>query len=226
MLELFQQKRTIISRGEWLGSMNERKSDDEELLQRMQDGDEEAFVKLYRRWQAPIFRFAFQMSGSRTAAEDVTQEVFMALIRNSRGYCASRGSFGAWLYGIARHIMPRAISREKTPAVSLNETAREAQIEKCCQPGGDPHDEAVRRQRTERLRKTVLTLPVHYREVLVLCELHEMNYADAATSLGCSIGTVRSRLHRARSMLAERLRSAGFETARPLGTTAPDGCAV
>jgi len=206
--------------------MNERKSGDEELLRVMQDGDEEAFVTLYRRWQAPIFRFALQMSGSRAAAEDVTQEVFMALIRDSRGYCAARGSFGAWLYGIARHVTLRAIHREKTLVASLDATAGEAQVENRHAPGGNPHDEAVRRQRTEHLWSAVLALPVHYREVLVLCELHEMNYADAAASLGCSIGTVRSRLHRARSMLAERLRSAGFETARQLGTTAPDGCAV
>lgn len=206
--------------------MNERKSGDEELLRVMQDGDEEAFVTLYRRWQAPIFRFALQMSGSRAAAEDVTQEVFLALIRDSRGYCAARGSFGAWLYGIARHVTLRAIHREKTLVASLDETEGEAQVEKRRASGGDPHDEAVRRQRTERLWSAVLTLPIHYREVLVLCELHEMNYTDAAASLGCSIGTVRSRLHRARSMLAERLRSAGFENARPLGTTAPNGCTV
>jgi len=206
--------------------MNERKSDDEELLRLMQDGDEEGFVALYRRWQAPIFRFALQMSGSRAAAEDVTQEVFLVLIRDSRGFRPSRGSFGAWLYGIARHVTLRAIHREKTGAASLDETGREAQIENCRAPGGDPHNEAVQRQATERLWSAILALPAHYREVLVLCELHEMNYADTAMSLGCSVGTVRSRLHRARSMLAERLRSAGFETARRLETTAPDGCAV
>ncbi len=206
--------------------MSDRQSGDEDLLRMMQDGNEEAFVTLYRRWQAPIFRFALRMSGSRAAAEDVTQEVFMALIRCSGGHCAERGSFGAWLYGIARHVTLRTIERKKIPRTFPNDAERQKQLENLRSPDGDPHDETVRRQRTERLRKAVLGLPVHYREVVVLCELHEMDYAEAARSLGCSIGTVRSRLHRARSILAERLQSAGLEAALPVRKIASNGCAV
>ncbi len=204
--------------------MIEQKPSDEELLQTMQDGNEEAFVTLYRRWQAAIFRFGLQMTGSRAAAEDATQEVFMALIRNSRGYRASCGSFGAWLYGIARHVILHAADRQKQATLPLNDA--DAQIESLCSTRGDPHNELVRRQQMNRLRNALLSLPVHYREVIVLCVLHEMNYADSAISLGCSIGTVRSRLHRARAMLAERLPLDGFEAARPLEKIAPDGCAV
>ncbi len=205
--------------------MSDRIPGDAELLRTMQDGDEDAFLALYRRWQAPIFRFALRMLGSRAAAEDVTQEVFMAVIRDSRGYCSSRGSFGSWLYGIARHLILRTIEREKASPSAPDAAEGPARIEGLCSPHGDPLDETVRRQRTERLRKAVLSLPVHYREVVVLCELHEMDYAEAAKSLGCSIGTVRSRLHRARSILAERLQS-GFAEVRTVGKIAPDGCAV
>ncbi len=205
--------------------MSDRIPGDAELLQTMQEGGEDAFLALYRRWQAPIFRFALRMLGSRTAAEDVTQEVFMAVIRDSRGYRSSRGSFGSWLYGIARHLILRTIERERASPAPPDAAEGQARIEGLRSPQGDPHDESVRRQRTERLRKAVLSLPVHYREVVVLCELHEMDYAEAAKSLGCSIGTIRSRLHRARSILAERLQS-GFAEVRTVGKIAPDGCAV
>lgn len=205
--------------------MSDTMPGDAELLRTMQDGDEDAFLALYRRWQGPIFRYALRMLGSRMAAEDATQEVFMALIRDSRGYSSSRGSFGSWLYGIARHVILRAIEREKSSPAPPGDLEIPARTEGLRSPLGDPHDESVRRQRTERLRRAVLNLPVHYREVVVLCELHEMDYAEAAKSLGCSIGTIRSRLHRARSILAERLQSK-FEEVRPVGKIAPDGCAV
>ncbi len=225
-LELFRERQAITVLENGLRCMGEQEPADVDLLRAMQDGDEAAFVALYQRWQGRIFRFALQMRGSRAAAEDVTQEVFMALIRDSRGYMASRGTFGAWLYGIARHMIRRAIDREKAPAISLNDAEGSAQVENLPSSCGDPHDATVQKQRTDRLRIALLSLPIHYREVLVLCELHEMNYAETARSLGCRIGTVRSRLHRARAMLAERLRSGGLKTSRPLSTIAPDGCAL
>ncbi len=76
---------------------------DDDLLQRMMAGDEEAFLALYRRRQARIYRFALQMSGNPAIAEDVTQEVFMTLIREPQRYDPSRGRLSAFLYGIARN---------------------------------------------------------------------------------------------------------------------------
>lgn len=209
--------------------MTERKPSDEELWRAMADGDEEAFVTLYRRWQAPIHRFAVQMSGSRAVAEDVTQEVFIALIRDPSGYRPSRGSFGAYLYGIARHLLLRALERERASGAGIP-ACRPGDFEltgkDACPTADGPHEELLRNQQVERLWKAILGLPVHYREALVLCELHEMNYAEAAKLLGCGLGTVRSRLHRARAMLTERLRSARFEAGRAVSGIEPNGCAV
>jgi RNA polymerase sigma-70 factor (ECF subfamily) len=70
----------------------------------------------------------------------------------------------------------------------------------------------------------VLALPAHYREVVVLCELHEMSYAEAATTLGCAVGTVRSRLHRARGLLVERLREVREREANVAGDFDPLRC--
>jgi RNA polymerase sigma-70 factor, ECF subfamily len=196
---------------------------DDELLRDLAAGDEDAFLTLYRRWQGPVFRFALQMSGSRAVADDVTQETFLVLMRDSRGYRAARGTVGAYLYGIARHITLRSLRRsERSIAVEEEMLANVAEAADLAT--ADPYQQSVRSQRSERLWAAVLALPVHYREVIVLCELHEMDYAAAAALLGCSIGTVRSRLHRARAILTERLRSAGLAP-NPIAAV-PDGSGI
>src|SRR4249919_2690686 len=90
---------------------------DDELLLRMQSGDEEAFVALYRRRQAGLFRFALHMSGSMPVAEDVTQEVFLALLREECGYDPDRGTLSGYLFGIARKLVLRHLERGRSDVV-------------------------------------------------------------------------------------------------------------
>jgi len=180
---------------------------DTELLRLMQSGDEEAFTALYRRRQGGVYRFALQMSGSETLAEDVVQETFMVLMRDAGNFDASRGSLAAYLYGIARNHVLRAFDRERA-LVRFDDGTEEggdSQHENLiARP--DPLGDLTRAESVEQLRQAVLALPTHYREVVVLCELHEMSYQEAADALGCVVGTVRSRLHRARAMLTEKMR--------------------
>lgn len=184
--------------------LNANNTPDEELLRRMKAGDETAFIVLYRRWQPGIYRFALRMSGSESLAEDVTQEVFMVLMRDSSRYDASKGSLSAYLYGIARFQVLRKIQRERTMvSIDAEETDVPEETLMICY---DPLLDLTREETVQSVRDAILVLPPHYREVVVLCELHEMSYADAATTLGCAIGTVRSRLHRARGLLLEKLR--------------------
>src|SRR5258708_23348555 len=86
---------------------------DDELLRKMRQGEDDAFLAIYRRRQGGVFRFAFHMCGSETIAEDVTQEVFMALIRDSSHYDSSRGSVAGYLFGIARNQMLRQFQRDQ-----------------------------------------------------------------------------------------------------------------
>src|SRR2546428_7147216 len=86
---------------------------DSELLKRMLAGDEEALSILYRRRQGAIYRFAMQMSGSRALSEDVTQEVFMILMRGGAGFDETRGSVSSFLLGIARNLVRQRVSRER-----------------------------------------------------------------------------------------------------------------
>lgn len=173
---------------------------DEDLLRAMLDGDEQAFTALYRRRQAGLFRFALQMSGSAVVAEDVTQEVFLTLIRDGRGYDPRRGSLCAYLFGIARNKVLRSFERESRVEEAASEPAS---------PDGGPLEELTRGESIRAVRDAVLALPAHYRETVVLCDLHEMPYEQAAQVLGCAVGTVRSRLHRGRELLAGKLRLTG-----------------
>jgi RNA polymerase sigma-70 factor (ECF subfamily) len=168
---------------------------DEKLLGRMLDGDEEAFTALYRRRQGPVYRFALHMTGSAAIAEDVTQEVFLALIENGRRFDGSRGPLLSFLYGIARNRVLRRIEKERTAEPVGEEFAG----------GEDLLDDLTRRETVEQVRRAVLSLPEAYREAVVLCDLENVSYEDAAAALECPVGTVRSRLSRGRAMLAQKL---------------------
>jgi RNA polymerase sigma-70 factor (ECF subfamily) len=173
------------------------------LLMRMRSGDEQAFAALYRRRQAAIYRFALHMSGSATVAEDVTQEVFLALIREGCGFDPGRGTLSGYLFGIARKMVLRHVERGRSD-VAL-ETDVEGSAPLALMVHDDPLTDLIDREGIEALRRSVLALPRRYREVVVLCDLEEVDYGEAALALGCPIGTVRSRLHRARALLLEKL---------------------
>jgi RNA polymerase sigma-70 factor, ECF subfamily len=189
---------------------------DHDLLRRMQKGDEDAFLQLYRRRQAAIYRFALHMSGSRQVAEDVTQDVFLVLMREPGKFEPQRGSLAAYLYGIARNCVLQHLE-QRNLHVPL---ASEDRANGCVPPeprvsAPDSLGDLTHQEDIERLQQAVLALPAHYREVVVLCDLDELDYAQAAASLGCAVGTVRSRLHRARSLLLKKLRTS------PVGVVTP-----
>jgi RNA polymerase sigma-70 factor (ECF subfamily) len=178
---------------------------DDVLLRRAAKGDEEAFTLIYRRHQAAMYRFALRMTGNVWAAEEIVQDVFMTLMRQPKKYDATRGTLGGYLYGIARnrvmkHLerLPREVSLEEKnedgsgPGIVLQDPAT-------------PATSAEKRERVEQVRAAVLELPAEFREAVVLCELEEMSYEEAAQMAGCPIGTIRSRLHRGRALLMAKL---------------------
>jgi len=177
---------------------------DEDLLRRIAAGDAAAFTTLFRRRQADVYRFALHMTGLPAAAEDVTQDVFLALIRDAGRYEAGRATVKAWLSGIARNHARRRLERERE-VVPLDDDhdVPETAVDL------DPLDALTRSERIEGLRKAILTLPVAYREAVVLCDLEELTYAEAAAALECAVGTVRSRLHRGRALLGMKMRVEG-----------------
>lgn len=185
------------------GMKTQENPSDNELLRSIRAGDEQAFALLYRRRQAGIYRFALEMCGSNALAEDVTQEVFLVLIRGAQTFDEGSGSLSAFLYGIARNQLLRRLQRERF-YTSLEPASGETEVLSNAAIG--PLDDLARNETIELVRRAVLSLPERYREVVVLCDMEEMSYVEAAEIIGCAIGTVRSRLHRARVLLLEKLR--------------------
>ena len=179
----------------------ERTSDDT-LIAGIAARKPEALTALFRRRHADIYRFALHMSGTPALADDVTQDVFLIVMQDAPRYEAGRSTVTAWLRGIARNCVRQRLVRDSR-LESLAATSEDDGALPVVQP--DPLGEMSRVERIAMLRRAVLALPVRYREVVVLCDLEELTYADAADALACAIGTVRSRLHRGRAMLAMRL---------------------
>jgi RNA polymerase sigma-70 factor (ECF subfamily) len=143
------------------------------------------------------------MTGSPWAAEEIVQDVFMTLIRQPKKYDAEKGEVGAFLFGITRNRVLKHLERAPRE-LSLD---HELESGSAKQPVDllTPAFWAERRERVEHVRDAVLSLPPEFREAVVLCELEELSYEEAAQKCGCPVGTIRSRLHRGRALLMARL---------------------
>jgi RNA polymerase sigma-70 factor (ECF subfamily) len=171
---------------------------DSQLLRLLSRGDEEAFLALFRRHEGPVYRFALHMSGSRESAEEVTQEVFLTLLSKHKLYAEEQGALQGYLIGVARNKVRRHLAEARVFGFEPRVESRNSDP--------DVLDDLSKGQELELLRSAILRLPPNYREVVVLCELEDVTYAEAARQLGCAVGTVRSRLHRARRILSAKLR--------------------
>src|SRR5437867_4586169 len=179
---------------------------DDVLLRRAAKGDEEAFTLLYRRNQAALYRFALRMTGSTWAAEEIVQDVLMTLMRDPKKYDAARGTLGGFLYGVTRNRVLKHIERSPQREVPLEEKSENGTGSGIVLlDATTPAIQAEKRERVEQVWAAVLDLPAEFREAVVLCELEERSYEEAAQMSGCPIGTIRSRLHRGRALLMARL---------------------
>jgi len=172
---------------------------DDDLIGASAAGDREAFAALYRKRRPDVYRFALHMMGSASAAEDVVQDVFLVVIHEARRYQAGRSGVVPWLLGIARNYVRRRGAQR--PSEPLDDGLHERLM-----VVADQHEALERDRRLVELRRALLALPSVYREAVVLCDLEELSYADAADSVGCAVGTIRSRLHRGRALLTAKLR--------------------
>jgi len=167
---------------------------DEELYRRMRKGDRMAFAELYDRRSAPLHRYVMHISGSHSAAEEVTHEVFLRLIKGHSSFDDRRGTLEAYLFGMARNLV-RVVRRHQSVELS-GEPAAEQNIL------GD----LIRNERMIALHAALRELPEVYRDAVILCDLEERSYEDVSRIMACPVGTIRSRLHRARLLLAARLK--------------------
>jgi RNA polymerase sigma-70 factor (ECF subfamily) len=177
---------------------------DHELLLAAQQGSSDAIAALYHRHCPLIYRFTLRLSRDSAVAEEITQEVFLALLRHTDRYDAQRAGLSTWLCGIARRQLWRYFERNQrfVPIDSPDEPYDPPS------PEDDPAEQLTRAEAIATVREGLEDLPVFLKEVIILCEFEELTYQQVSVILDVPIGTVRSRLHRARIRLAALLRTA------------------
>jgi RNA polymerase sigma-70 factor (ECF subfamily) len=176
---------------------------DLDLLRRMRAGDAEAMTALYRRHQAPLYRFAMLRCGSQDTAADIVQDVFMALIEGKLAFDATRGALSSFLFGVARNFMLKRDEAQRR-YVSNNFTSPDDDEDwevDIVDTNPSPLETLLADHRAEAVRAALTKIAPHYRDVLILYEMQELSYVEIANICNIDIGTVRSRLSRARAKL-------------------------
>ena len=176
-------------------------SDDSERMARLAAGDTGALRELYEKHGRALLRFSSAMCRSRQAAEDLVHDTFVTLLRGPHLFDPAQGTAFNYLCGVLRHRVSRHFRQQKRWVALVDDEATVAAHE----PG--PADEIARSEVSAVFRRAMLELPLQHREIIALCDLEELPYHAVANILDCPIGTVRSRLHRARALLTIRLAS-------------------
>jgi RNA polymerase sigma-70 factor (ECF subfamily) len=183
---------------------------DTELLRQLRCGTAAAFQALYRRHQGPLYRFALLRCGSPDTAADVVQEVFMGLLTDSFKFDPLRGTLPNFLFGVARKL----ILKHEQPRQREQKLSGNGEGEGDEQEDDDPDSASLAHEPLARLlsdeavaqvRRAIALLAPHYRDVVILYELHALSYLEIAEICQVDIGTVRSRLSRGRAAMAKRL---------------------
>ena len=185
---------------------------DDALLRRVANGDLDALALIYERHGDLIYRFAMRMSGDRMIAEEVTQDVFFAMIREAHRYDSGRGQVSSWLCGIARNLTwTRARLSQRWQSIESLEGEPYTEV-----IDDDPAGAFDRSEAVAIVREGLDRLAPHLKEVIILCEFEDLSYEQTAAILAIPVGTVRSRLHRAKRQLASVLRRTADKNQEPL----------
>ena len=174
---------------------------DELLLERAGAGDPAAFIRLYERHRAAIFRFSYRLSGSIEAAEDITHDCFLSLIKKPYNFLPERGSLRTYLFSAARNLwlkQLRASGRES----AMDEFGEDQFIAE----GREPLRRLLDDELSVKVQEAVSSLPPLQREALILFEYEGLPLNEIAILVGSDLGAVKSRLHRARERLRNTLR--------------------
>ncbi len=183
--------------------MTEANSDDE-LLRQMRCGQRAAFATLYQRHHAALYRYALLRCGSAANAADVVQEVFLRLLSDRLNYDSLKGELRFYLFGVTRKLALKFDDPLTLKEPSVFDEDDEWTPEIACD-APDPLECLFINQMAEQTRVAIAALSPHYRDVLILFEIQELSYLDIAEICQINVGTVRSRLSRARYFLAQQL---------------------
>jgi RNA polymerase sigma-70 factor (ECF subfamily) len=180
-----------------VSKLTETNTEDYSLIDRFLSGNEEAFEKLVKKYQNFAVNIAYSLSGESRYAEDIAQEAFIKVYQNLAAF-EKKAAFSTWLYRIVANTTYNYL-RSKKSYVSLDNVSEGIELKK------SSLDELESKEKQQIINKAIRSLPFKYRTVLTLKDVEGLSYAEIAQVVGCRIGTVESRLFRARSMLKKIL---------------------
>lgn len=195
---------------------SDRPLSDEELMARAQAGDSDAFGELYSRYREPISRYANRIVRDPEAASDVSQETFCRAF-SARASFDLRARFSAWLFAIAHNLCVNELRRRRTqPSLSLNTTIRVALSDEASEDmelhetiadrGESVEQRLERKELSGLIRQATSRLSLRQREVVSLRFDRGMKYGEIRQQIGCSLGTIKSRIHHAVKRIREIVR--------------------
>jgi RNA polymerase sigma-70 factor (ECF subfamily) len=180
-------------------------TNDIDLLRQMRSGAADAFAALYRRHQGPLYRFALLRCGSADTAADVVQETFMGLLTDRFRFDPLRGQLQHFLFGVARNLILKNETAHQRHVILGGPDGDDDGADDVPDDGACPLARLLDNEAAEEVRRALALLAPHYRDAVILYEMHELSYAEIADICQVDIGTVRSRLSRGRAALAKRL---------------------
>ena len=178
------------------------------LLTDMRNGSATAFEQLYRRHQGPLYRFALLRCGSAASAADIVQEIFLALLNNTLKFDPAKGVLQGFLFGVARNLLLKQHEANRRYVSSSAATDEDDTDDDVVDVSAGPLERLLANEAAENVRNALQQISPHYRDVLILYEMHDLSYVEIAQICDIDLGTVRSRLSRARSRLMSLLNTA------------------
>ncbi len=191
-----------------LVTMTEREKD-HSLVQRVQRGDKVAFEMLFTKYQRRVSRLVSRFVRSDAEVEDIVQESFIKAYR-ALGSFRGDSAFYTWLYRIAVNTAKNYLVAASKRPISLTQFEKndddDFEEDHFMSDAATPESELITKQIAETVNKTMNELPADLREAIMLREIEGMSYEDIADSMGCPIGTVRSRIFRAREAISQKIK--------------------
>ncbi len=189
-----------------VNQQNQYQYTDEELIARFQNGNEQAYIELVRRYRNRLMTFVFRFLGDMELSEDIVQDT-MIKVYTHKHYYKEIAKFSTWIYTIAGNLAKTELRKRKRRKVTLlsqmNTDDRKYEI-----PSTELQSEdIVQGEYTERyIQKAILQLPLHFRTVVILRDIQELSYEEISKIVNVPLGTVKSRINRARLQLQQALK--------------------
>tara|TARA_B100001123_G_C15321226_1_gene1027977 strand:+ start:774 stop:1361 length:588 start_codon:yes stop_codon:yes gene_type:complete len=179
---------------------------DEQLIARFQTGDEQAYVELVNRYRDRLMNFVFQFLGDMEQSEDVVQDTMLKLFEKKH-YYREIAKFSTWIYTIARNLANTELRKRKRRKVTvLSQMTRDEREYELPAIQPETGQEVQNEYAEKRIQIAIHALPEHFKTVIILRDIQELSYDDISSIVGVPLGTVKSRINRARLQLQADLK--------------------